>query len=141
MKISRLITVFQRDGNGGSGGTERDGTVKPPSKWSRRPVARPPTNSPTVLTYRPVPPIKSLPSEIPRVKTYANGNANFEKKNQIYCSQKTSEKNLVPPLWEKKENMIYFFIFLSPTAAGGAIWFFGLQIVNTMMSETSSCDD
>ena len=39
---------------------------------------------------------------------------------------------LVPPLWEKRENMFELFIF-SPTAAGGATCYFWLQIVNTLI--------
>ena len=54
--FSRLITVFRQDGNGGNGGTGRDG------KTAVKMV--PPTNSLTVVTYRPVPLIKTLPLEI-----------------------------------------------------------------------------
>ena len=41
---------------------------------------------------------------------------------------------------EKEKKSSIFPFFFPPTAAGGAICFFWLQIVNTLM-ETSSCDD
>ena len=61
---------------------------------------------------------------------------------QIYRFKKTAEKILVPPLLEKKRKMFDFLIFSPPTAAinSGAICFFWLQIVNTVI-ETNSCDD
>ena len=57
-----------------------------------------------------------------------------------YCFQRTAEKFLVPPLWEKREELFDFFLFFFPTAAGGAICFSWLQIVNTLI-KIGSCDD
>ena len=54
--------------------------------------------------------------------------------------KKQPKKNLVQPLWEKKRKKFDFVFFFPPMAAGGAICFSWLQIVNTVI-ETSSCDD
>ena len=64
---------------------------------------------------------------------------------QMFCFQRRAENLkfqnfLVPPLWGKREKNVCFFIYFFPTAASGAISFFWLQIVNTVI-ETSSCDD
>ena len=58
---------------------------------------------------------------------------------QIYCFQITANKIFEPPLWEKREKP-FFILFFPQTAANGATCFFWLQIVNTLI-ENSSCDD
>ena len=56
------------------------------------------------------------------------------------CFQRTAENILLPPLWGKKEKMFHFpFLFL--TAAGGAVCFFSLQIVNTLIKSARATMD
>ena len=59
---------------------------------------------------------------------------------EIFAWNFQAEDPLVPPLWEKREKMFDFFLNFFQTAAGGAICFFSLQIVNTLI-KISSCDD
>ena len=73
-----------------------------------------------------------------RPTRYVNRNAEVQKFSLGYIAlKKTAEKFLAPPPWRK--NVFFFFLFFPATAAGGAICFFWLQFVNTLIE--SSCDD
>ena len=61
---------------------------------------------------------------------------------QQECFQRTAENIPLPPLWgEKKEGEnVCFSLFFFLTAAGGAVCFFSLQVVNTVINFSSGDD-